>query len=35
MRKLTVSDIQTANHITREFDAAVRANDDDAAPRFL
>ncbi|MEQ5778583.1 hypothetical protein J4E05_23910 [Thalassospira sp. NFXS8] len=27
MRKVTENDIQTANHIAREFDAAVRAND--------
>jgi hypothetical protein len=33
MHKVTVSDIQTANHIAREFDAAVRANDGDAAQK--
>jgi len=33
MRKVTESDIQTANHIAREFDAAVRANDGAAAQK--
>ncbi|WP_085595727.1 hypothetical protein [Thalassospira sp. MCCC 1A01428] len=33
MRKVTESDIQTANHIVREFDAAVRANDGAAAQK--
>jgi hypothetical protein len=33
MHKVTESDIQTANHIAREFDAAVRANDGAAAQK--
>ena len=33
MHKVTESDIQTAKHIAREFDAAVRANDGDAAQK--
>ncbi|WP_085586261.1 hypothetical protein [Thalassospira mesophila] len=33
MRKVTESDIQTANDIAREFDAAVRANDGAAAQK--
>jgi hypothetical protein len=33
MRKVTESDIQTANDIAREFDAAVRANDGVAAQK--